>query len=208
MNGTSRSSACQYTSTASAARSALASAGAGGIAICVGVMPARLTASGADRVAQPARAAERDLLEVGRVARLAGVEKGPPRRRVYLAARVVRQGPRVGADLVGVARLVAVVGVRGDGGLADLRAQASRTSTARRRMALSIGRICGPVAAACAAAGVTGEGLRAERGAKRDARSAKQYLTAHELWDASGAAGPRSAAILGCALMRASAFSR
>jgi hypothetical protein len=46
LNDTSRSRACQYTSAASAARSALASAGAAGMAICVGVMPARLTASG------------------------------------------------------------------------------------------------------------------------------------------------------------------
>ena len=159
LNGTSRSRACQYTSAASAARSALASAGAAGMAICVGVMPREADRQRADGVAQPTRSAERDLLEVGRVARLAGIEQGLPCRLIHLAARVVGQRPRVGADPGGVPRLVIVAEVRGEGTSTMVRAQACRTSRARRTSAPSMGRAGGWTAVGWAAAGAIGDML-------------------------------------------------
>jgi hypothetical protein len=63
------------------------------------VVPHKLTARVPTGIDQPARAAERDLLEVGRVARLARVVEGAPRRRVHLAPRAVRQ-PRVSEPIL------------------------------------------------------------------------------------------------------------
>jgi hypothetical protein len=96
----------------------------------------------ADWIDQPASAAERNLFEIRGVAQLTGGEEGLPSRLVHFAALVVRQTPCVGADLVGVAHLVAVcrMGRNGDrversrAGISDLQGAAPKRGVQRTRL--------------------------------------------------------------------------
>ena len=68
----------------------------------------------ADRVELFARAAERNGLELSRVARCISLERRLECSRINLAAPIVRQAARVGADIVLVTLLIAVGRMRED----------------------------------------------------------------------------------------------
>ena len=87
-----------------------------------------------------ANATEGDFLKIGGIARFACGGESLPCRRVHFAALVVRQAPRVGADLIAVAGFIAISRVRRMGIVSLLAAQAVRTSKARRFIAVSSGR--------------------------------------------------------------------
>ena len=81
----------------------------------------------ADRVELFARAAERNGLELSRVARCISLERRLECSRINLAAPIVRQAARVGADIVLVTLLIAVGRMRED-----------------RRVAIGLGRVSMP----------------------------------------------------------------